>query len=251
MKKTVIMLAAAALIFATPSCKKGENDPFLSLLSRRARISGDWILSAYMSESTWSDGSGDSSTSSAESTDGKTLTTSYSYTSSGTTTTWTSTTTIDDASWTINKDGTYSMTMNTTTVTTQDLGGGWSQTDTETEKSSESGSWSFVGKAKDEYKNKERVVFNTTESSYSTQTTTVISDGSTSTETIGDTDKYDDIYSIGDNAVIYDINQLKNKEIILKQIGDGSNTYTNISGSTTVSSTDTYTGETTLTLTAK
>jgi hypothetical protein len=26
------------------SCKKGENDPFISLLSRKARVSGDWKL---------------------------------------------------------------------------------------------------------------------------------------------------------------------------------------------------------------
>ncbi len=32
--------------FALPSCKKGENDPFLSLRSRKARITGEWKLSS-------------------------------------------------------------------------------------------------------------------------------------------------------------------------------------------------------------
>lgn len=51
MKKTVLILAAAGLIFMTPSClKKGENDPFLSLSSRNARITGTWELSSLSSE---------------------------------------------------------------------------------------------------------------------------------------------------------------------------------------------------------
>lgn len=44
MKKSILMLAAGALLLATPSCKKGENDPFLSLSSRTGRISGEWKL---------------------------------------------------------------------------------------------------------------------------------------------------------------------------------------------------------------
>ena len=35
-----VIIAACCL----PACKKGENDPFLSLRSRKARITGKWIL---------------------------------------------------------------------------------------------------------------------------------------------------------------------------------------------------------------
>lgn len=38
------MLSAGVLLLATPSCKKGENDPFMSLSSRTGRISGEWKL---------------------------------------------------------------------------------------------------------------------------------------------------------------------------------------------------------------
>lgn len=41
--KTLLLLVLASfLIF--PSCKKGENDPFLSLRSRKNRLSGEWVL---------------------------------------------------------------------------------------------------------------------------------------------------------------------------------------------------------------
>jgi hypothetical protein len=38
-----VVLAAA---FVLPSCKKGENDPFLSLHSRKARVVGEWKLTS-------------------------------------------------------------------------------------------------------------------------------------------------------------------------------------------------------------
>jgi hypothetical protein len=46
MKKLIIMFAAAGLMLATPSCKKGENDPFLSFSSRDSRITGKWVLTS-------------------------------------------------------------------------------------------------------------------------------------------------------------------------------------------------------------
>jgi hypothetical protein len=44
MKKINLLLAG--IILFTASCKKGENDPFLSLHSRCARVVGDWNVSA-------------------------------------------------------------------------------------------------------------------------------------------------------------------------------------------------------------
>lgn len=53
MKKSLFILGAALIMVAVPSCtKKGENDPFLSFMSRDARITGKWKLSAYEDEST-------------------------------------------------------------------------------------------------------------------------------------------------------------------------------------------------------
>ncbi|HNW89847.1 MAG TPA: hypothetical protein PKN48_09295 [Bacteroidales bacterium] len=45
MKKiSLIILAAIVALPAFQSCKKGENDPALSLRSRKARLCGEWVL---------------------------------------------------------------------------------------------------------------------------------------------------------------------------------------------------------------
>jgi len=42
--KTIILLLVIAGIISFDACKKGANDPFLSLKSRTARLSGEWKL---------------------------------------------------------------------------------------------------------------------------------------------------------------------------------------------------------------
>ena len=49
MKNLFLFLIIAACCL--PACKKGENDPFLSLRSRDARLTGKWILTDLKSES--------------------------------------------------------------------------------------------------------------------------------------------------------------------------------------------------------
>ncbi len=47
--KTTIRLATILFLFTTilfDGCKKGENDPFLSLKSRKARVAGEWKLTS-------------------------------------------------------------------------------------------------------------------------------------------------------------------------------------------------------------
>jgi len=46
MKKTILNLGLLLLmgVMTLQSCKKGENDPFLSLKSRDSRITGTWVL---------------------------------------------------------------------------------------------------------------------------------------------------------------------------------------------------------------
>ena len=98
-----MVLALFVGVLVLESCKKGENDPFLSLRSRDNRISGEWELAEYESESTTTvtDGGTTVTTTSSSSFDGSVWTntqggntTSYSY----------------KRSLTINKDGTYMMT---------------------------------------------------------------------------------------------------------------------------------------------
>jgi hypothetical protein len=46
MKKTIFYLSLLLVFFSgMTSCKKGENDPSLSLKSRKARLTGEWKLS--------------------------------------------------------------------------------------------------------------------------------------------------------------------------------------------------------------
>lgn len=52
MKKTMFALIGASLLMATPACKKGENDPALSLKSRKGRLTAEWTVSSYMNNST-------------------------------------------------------------------------------------------------------------------------------------------------------------------------------------------------------
>lgn len=43
MKNTFAVMAIVG-VTTVSSCKKGENDPFLSLRSRKARVTGEWKL---------------------------------------------------------------------------------------------------------------------------------------------------------------------------------------------------------------
>ncbi|MBI3136835.1 MAG: hypothetical protein HYZ14_19325 [Bacteroidetes bacterium] len=257
MKKSILMLAAGALLLATPSCKKGENDPFLSLSSRKARVAGEWDVTGYTFTSTNTESNGDSQ-SSNKTMSGDVITSTYSDfdQSSGTTTTSTSTTTLNDGSYTFEKDGTYKATWNTTTVSvqTQDwFGVTYTYTYTTVSTWSESGNWSFVGKVKDEYKNKERIVVNTTSTSSSNQTTTVETNSANSTvvTTNGDLNASTNTYHSGEMQATFEIDQLKGKEMILKMMesDSGTNSVTPYGGSTTTSADDVYTSDLTITLT--
>ena len=45
MKKKILIISSIVLLFASlNSCKKGEDDPFLSLLPRTQRLAGEWTL---------------------------------------------------------------------------------------------------------------------------------------------------------------------------------------------------------------
>ena len=55
MKRYLSVVLLISVVFGSltlDSCKKGPNDPFISLRSRKARIVGDWIISKYNMEYT-------------------------------------------------------------------------------------------------------------------------------------------------------------------------------------------------------
>lgn len=259
MKKTVLMFAAAGLMLATPSCKKGENDPFLSLSSRKSRVAGEWNITGYefTDKSTESDGDYFQS-SGALSGNTLTITNTQYDASSATTTTSTTTVTLDEGSYTFEKDGTWSATMNTTSVSVMadypftDF----TTTNTTVTKESFTGNWSFVGKLKGEYKGKERIVLNTLTRTGSDQTTSVTVDdnGVIPTQTnVGDTYQSTDNYLTGEVQETWDIDQLKGKEMVVMMEGSQSGTYsiTPNGGSTTTYTNDVETSSTKITFTAK
>jgi hypothetical protein len=217
MKKLIILsLAAIALMANLSSCKKGENDPFLSLKSRKARVVGEWAVT--MEE-------GKSQDISKISFGGVTVTTTTNETSTynGTLFTSTSVTTssaggnplentyndVYTQSYTFEKDGSFSL---ETVYTGQNY----------TEKME--GTWAFVGKSKTaELKNKEAIALSVTK--YSD-----IDNGVTTT------------YSATgfDDSIIIAIDRLKNKEMVFIQ----ESTYSEPNG-------DTGSSSLTTTLTAK
>lgn len=245
MKKLILsttILAAIASSMTFTSCKKGENDPAISFKSRKSRVTGEWAVSSM--ESTASD---------TYASGGVTITDRYVTNFDGTTFTYTETEADGDVSETkanvtewsfiFEKDGTYSSMQNITiTEYSYTPSGGPKITTTQTTCNvytyEELGNWSFIGKDKDgEYKSKERIVLNTTTEN--------------ETEPSGNcqgTDKRTSTYANGENATIWDIDQLKSKEIIVKM--NSNNVVTDSpNGGTTTSST--YIEEGTMTLTAK
>ncbi len=225
MKKVLFGALALALVAGSfTSCKKGENDPGLSFKSRKGRMAGEYTISKMSVTSTST--SGGSTTTETTTIDGTTLTITQSSGGSSTTTTGT----VNTADMTINKDGTYNMVLDFSI--SQDIFG---TTYTTTTNNNDSGNWSFLGKDKDgEWKNKERVVFNVT-NSVSTDTQT--GGGSTTTSTSTNT------YGNGENSSVMAIDQLRSKEIVFK--ADYASSYTD--GTNSSSSTE----MTEITLTAK
>lgn len=180
------LVLAAAVVVPTvfTGCKKGENDPFISLRSRKARMAGEWTVSkgegkststasSYTSTTTWTyDGAQESST---------TTTTSGSIS--------TTDTDVDKFTreYTFEKDGAFKMVEtdnddSPATVTTY------------------TGTWNFTGGV-GETKNKSQVLI---------AVTSITSGSSTTT--------YEGSEAL---TMLYDIDQLKNKEIILKSKGTG------------------------------
>lgn len=180
--KSVIALLAVGSLFIS-SCKKGENDPFISFKSRKARVVGEWTVTA---------GSGTDVNDTG---------------SSSTTTTWTY-----DGAVETQTTGTVSSTTNVTRTYHFEKDGNFHMVETETgtiatvaytDETTSEGTWNFTGRVGEE-KNKEAILLTIT------STTTKYTLGtSTSTSTSSCTGS--DCFSM-----LMHIDQLKNKEMIFK-----------------------------------
>lgn len=193
MKKLIYTVVLGAVLTGSLGCKKGEDDPALSLRSRKARLTGEWKVSSSNEVATYTSEMGLTSTATTTF-DGTTETTDY--VATGFESHSTRQVTMD---LTFEKDGTYKMMR-----TEVEAGETYSET---TE-----GNWAFIGKSKKAgLKNKEAVALSLTKYS--------------------DSDGYNETLDgsfLNFQTLI--ISQLKNKEIVVSY--DESSTESSFGSST-------------------
>jgi len=205
MKKTTLIFLSAILLTGTfVACKKGDNDPFLSLRSRKDRLSGLWTVK-------------EETVNEVITIPGSTTTNNVVYdgqmaiSSSVTVASGVSTTTIDTSKYSVSleikKTGNYEKKIVNVNLLDIEV---------------YSGTWMFLGKSKiDKLKKKEALLMTTSKA--------VISDGAVSNSYV-----YTDL-----NGKTIVIDQLKNKEMITIIVEDQANE-TGLSSSTKTTKT-TYT----------
>lgn len=159
MRNALLMVIGGAMVLSMTSCKKGANDPGISLKSRKGRLAGEWTLK-----------------------EGQLINI---YTSSGTSTTYTTTFTSSNQT---NSDGSSSTTAPYTLKWEFEKDGTYKSTEVDDGvTSTEEGFWQFLSKSKGgEVKNKEAI---------SVYASTISSPGGTSTYT-GKSNLSDIIYQI-------------------------------------------------------
>ena len=199
-KKWVFILLPIAIITVLSGCKKGEDDPFISLMSRKSRVAGEWKISKSISTSTYGSPAVTCTTTYDGNTESKTC-------GSGN-----PSTSVILNEVTFEKDGTFKWHLEKTPT-----GGAKVTSDYE-------GTWNFTCGVGD-VKSKEQIAFTFT------KWTTIDASGS-STATINS-----NLYNV------YDITQLKNKEMALHAKSDNSYSANGSSGNSS--------SEETITLTAK
>jgi carbohydrate-selective porin OprB len=215
MKKVFILgLSAVVLAGGVISCGK----------TTKGKMANEWTVSAYDLNDVTTYSDGDKSTS-TQVLAGNALNSTEVYApNGGSASTSTSTMTVNEWSYTIDKDGTWSSVSNTTStgldstfnITTFEYD---TYVVTENEVTNMSGVYNFVGKSKtEEFKKNERVLFNTLAST-SVSTRTEGGDAAVVTT--------DEVTLIaGDYITVYTVVESKGKELSLEVLSDVSNTYT-------------------------
>lgn len=251
-------LILICIVTCSASCKKGENDPFLSLKSRQARMHGDWKIEAFEYTEKTVQPNGDYIEVVEHYEDNIITRVTKDYTESNSTIEYDTTMIfIDFVKYNFDKNGTWSKTLNTTTLFTEFSIDGTNHiydTTITVAEITEKGDWSFLGAVEGEFKNKERFIMNLISQQSYTQSTydhTVIS--------LGDTAHYvengsplveSNNYYSGEQSTIIEIDQLKNKEMIFieKRRNSGTNTVTPYQGIPTTTEAADFYSESKLTL---
>ena len=204
MKKIQKLVIALLVISAVlPACKKGADDPFLSLRSRKSRVAGEWTVSTLTDSrnSVKSGGSGSSNYNVTEvvKVDGSSY--SDTYTESGSSDTENGT--VSTYTIKFEKDGKWNSIFEYSVVTTNP-----SITHTVTTRTESSGTWNFLGKIGDA-KNKENISVSTISEKITSTTQDTFTPGSTLTD-VNVTTK---TYAENENVEIWKLTELKNKEL--------------------------------------
>jgi hypothetical protein len=265
-KKLIIALSVAALVAPTlESCKKGENDPGLSLRSRKGRVAGEWKVSKmdYKASSTGSSVetytpiSGPATVTNTSYTQDETIsfdgtnfkhTEKYSNTNNNVTTTSDTTYTgTGEIKFTFEKDGTFTKSetrkYTRTNVTTPFTGATqtvtWTQETTETT----TGTWNFTAGIGKENKNKDGLVltFVSTEIKTTTNNKSDFTFNNTTTTTTTVTNRTDKVtYDTNEIHENWYLDRLANKEIVAKVSGKTTTTSVSDSKTTSPGGTSTY-----------
>jgi len=253
MKKIITFVMIGALSASLfESCKKGEDDPAISLRTRKARMTGEWTVSEYESSGSSSNtdiNNGTTNTSSNSSTityDGQNYSDIGSSSYDGQTNPYERKGT-GTFKYTFEKDGTYTEEQDfdfTEESTEQGSLGSTKTTTTTSFTSIVTGTWNFLHGVGEDVKDKEMVSLspksseeNSTEiiSSVFTPTGGTAQTATITTTAYTDKSTYDDIASVS----ILRLRQLKNKEMIVEstsKYSSSSNSTSNYGGPTSTGS---------------
>ncbi len=256
MKKALSILVLATVVLNVVSfygCAKGEDDPFFSIHTRKARIVGDWDISSYKSEISTVHDNGEKSIEDFT----LTLNKVKEIIKSENTVHDTSVTTsgnVNEAYYKFDKDGSVELILDYTLV--KDSSGtndntGYTTTSKRTRiyKTRALGTWNFMSGI-DDYKNKERIslvweTYNTSLNSILLRYVDDDDDNRIYTVNVPGIVLSENKYANGERAEVWEIDQLKNKETIIYQDVN----FLDVSKTDTAGTTISHKGYRTMTLT--
>ena len=196
--------------------------------SNKGKLSGEWTLASINETSTSTYGNPSVTDTDITTLDGSTVTM-VSSSSAANSTTSTINGVVNTATWTIEKDGTWSSTIDMTYSGTES-GYTWTSSSAE----STTGTWSFVGKNKTaELGKNERVVMSTLTSASNSSDSYTVTGGSP----VSSSSSSSYTYAEGDNVATYLITESKKKDLTLTQVGASTSSNTSAGGTTSSSST--------------
>jgi hypothetical protein len=194
------------------SCKRGDDDPFLSFNSRKARVTGEWIIENWKEESSYTTSYSYDGIQSTNSGNSKYEINGNNITISETNTYSTGISTYNynggvSAKISFKKDGTFSRIIEFKNVSATIVYEGNSSTGIINGTSETSGTWNFLGGVEKDYKDKERVILNILKENASFNTS--YSDGNS-------IDNNTQSYANGQYSEVWHLSTLKNKEMVLE-----------------------------------